>query len=153
MKVSKVLEAIKEELAKPLPEPRVVTTKKRKGKTMAKKAKSKVEDEELDRDETDEDGGDEGDEDEAPAKKSKKAAKGKDKGKGKGKAAKSAKKSKGDDDEGGISIQDLAEEAGINAQSARVKLREAEVSKPAGGRWRWKEGSKDLKAARKALGL
>lgn len=118
---------------------------------MAKKAKKVEEDDEdTGRDESDEDEGDEDDEEEeAPkAKKGKKAAKA---AKG-GKSAKKSKSKNGDDD-GGVSIQDLAEEAGINAQSARVKLRDAELGKPDGGRWRWKEGSKDLKAARKALGL
>lgn len=105
---------------------------------MAKKAKKPVDEdiEDQDEDETEEDG----DEEEAP--KAKKA---------KGKASKKAAKS--DDDEGFVTIGDLAEEAGINAQSARVKLREAEVDKPEGGRWRWKDGSKSLKAARKAIGL
>lgn len=150
MKMSKVLEAIQKELKKPLPEPRVVVTKKEKTK-MAKKAKKAVEDDEdTGRDESDEDEGDEDDEEEeeAPkAKKSKKAAKS-------SKPAKSSKKAaKSNGDDGGVSIQELAEEAGINAQSARVKLRDAELGKPDGGRWRWKDGSKDLKAARKALGL
>lgn len=139
MKLSQVLEDIKEELKKPLPEPRVVSTKAKRKTKMAKKAK-KPKDEEIedtDEDETEEDG----DEDEKPAKKGKK-----------GKAAKKAK-SKDDDEDDRVSIEDLAEEAGINAQSARVKLREAELEKPEGGRWRWPEGSKGLKAARKAIGL
>lgn len=54
--------------------------------------------------------------------------------------------------EGMISIAQLASEAEITAQSARVKLRGAEVERPE-GRWLWKTGSSSLKAARKALGL
>lgn len=144
MKVSTVLEGIAEELKKPLPEPRVVPTKTKRKAKMAKKAnKPKDEDiEDQDEDETEEDG----DEDEAP--KSKKAKKG-----GKDKKAKKKAKSEDDEDDGKVSIEDLAEEAGINAQSARVKLREAEMEKPDGGRWRWPDGSKGLKQARKALGL
>ena len=149
MKLSKVLDAIQEEFKKPLPAPRVVQPKKRKRK-MAKKAKHDRDDEDEDLDEGAEDEGadDEGDEEEAPKpkKKAKKDKAGK-KDKGKKKAAKS------DGDEGFVTLQDLADEAEIEPQSARVKLREAELSKPEGGRWRWKEGSKDLKAARKAVGL
>lgn len=144
MKLSKILESIREELKKPLPEPRVVLVqpkRKRKAK-MGKKAKK------LEEDMDDETGAEEGEEsgdeeDEAPAK-SKKSKKSKDKAK---KAAKS------DDDEGFVTIGELAEEAEIEPQSARVKLREAELERPEGGRWRWKEGSKALKAARKAVGL
>jgi hypothetical protein len=116
---------------------------------MAKKAKKGAEvelDEDLDEGAEDESE----DEDEAPAKKAKgkKAAKS-----AKGNGKKAAKSDDSDEDDGYISIGDLAEEAEINAQSARVKLREAELDKPEGGRWRWKDGSKALKAARKALGL
>lgn len=134
MKVSKILEAIREEFKKPLPDPRAVPPQKER--KMGKKAKKLEED--RDEDDT-EDSGEEA-EDEAP--KSKKAKKGKVK-----KAAKS------DDDEGYVTIGDLAEEAELEPQTARVKLREAELEKPEGGRWRWKEGSKALKAARKALDL
>lgn len=115
---------------------------------MAKKAKKSVEDEDLedeDEESEDEDTEDDEDEDEDDEPKGKK---GKSKSKDKGK-----KKAKSKSDDGTVSIQDLADEAGINAQSARVKLREAELDKPEGGRWVWKDGSKDLKAARKALGL
>jgi len=124
---------------------------------MAKKAAPQVDDEEdEDLDEEVDEAEDEGDEDEdeAPAPKSK--SKGKKAAKpAKGKAAKSAKKSKsnGDDDEGFVTLQDLASEAEIEPQSARVKLRDSDLEKPEGGRWRWKEGSKALKDARKALGL
>lgn len=54
--------------------------------------------------------------------------------------------------EGMVSIAELAEEAEITAQSARVKLRTSEVERPE-GRWLWKKGSSSLKEARKALGL
>lgn len=114
---------------------------------MAKKAKKAVEELDEDLDEGAEDESeDEGDEDEAPAKSKKAKAKGKAK-------AKSKAKDDSDEDDGFVSIGDLAEEAEIAPQSARVKLREAELPKPEGGRWRWAEGSKALKAARKALGL
>lgn len=54
--------------------------------------------------------------------------------------------------DGMISIAQLAEEAEITPQSARVKLRSSDVNRPE-GRWLWKKGSGDLKAARKVLGL
>lgn len=141
MKLSKVLDAIKEELSKPLPDPRVVQPKAKKEKRMAKKSKPEVDEEELDEEEEAEDE----DEEEAPKpKKGKKAAK----------PAKKAKKGKDEDsDDGFVTLQDLAEEAEIEPQSARVKLRESDLEKPEGGRWRWKDGSKDLKAVRKVLGL
>lgn len=109
-----------------------------------KKLDEDVDDE---RDEAEDEGDEDEGEDEAPkkAKKSKKA-KGKDK-------KKSKSKDDDDSDEGYVTIGDLAEEAEIEPQSARVKLREAELEKPEGGRWRWKEGSKALKEARKAIGL
>lgn len=114
---------------------------------MAKKAKKGHEDEELDEDLEDEDKDEDEEEDEKPSKKSKSKDKGKSKGKDK------AKKAAKSDDDDLVTVEALAEEAGINAQSARVKFREAELPKPDGGRWRWPEGSKALKAARKALGL
>jgi hypothetical protein len=54
--------------------------------------------------------------------------------------------------EGHTSVAQLAEEAEITPQSARVKLRTSEVERPE-GRWVWKNGSSALKAARKILGL
>lgn len=111
---------------------------------MAKKAKKGNEDEDRDEDLEDEDQDESEDEDEEEAPKPKKAKKGKDKGK---------KKAKDEDDEGYVTVEELAEEAEMNAQSARVKLRDAELEKPEGGRWKWKEDSKALKAARKVLGL
>ena len=54
--------------------------------------------------------------------------------------------------EGHTSVAQLAEEAEITPQSARVKLRTSEAERPE-GRWVWKNGSQALKAARKVLGL
>jgi hypothetical protein len=54
--------------------------------------------------------------------------------------------------EGHISVAQLADEAEITAQSARVKLRASEIERPE-GRWVWPEGSKALKKAREILGL
>jgi hypothetical protein len=54
--------------------------------------------------------------------------------------------------DGFVSIAQLAEEAEITPQSARVKLRSSDVERPE-GRWLWKSGSSQLKAARKVLGL
>lgn len=54
--------------------------------------------------------------------------------------------------EGFISVAQLADEAEITPQSARVKLRTAEVARPE-GRWLWKKGSSGLKEVRKILGL
>ena len=59
---------------------------------------------------------------------------------------------KPESDEGLVTVAALAEEAGISPQSARVKLRAAELDRGE-GRWKWEEGSKQLKAARKVLGL
>jgi hypothetical protein len=55
-------------------------------------------------------------------------------------------------DENVVTLAQLAEEADIAPQSARVKLREAEVERPE-GRWQWAVGSKALKEARKVIGL
>lgn len=88
------------------------------------------------------------------AKKVKKAeaaeetSKAKKKAKSNGKTNGHAEKS----DDGLITIADLAAEAEISPQSARVKLRAAELDRGE-GRWKWEEGSKALKAARKVLGL
>lgn len=54
--------------------------------------------------------------------------------------------------EGLVTVADLAEEAKISPQSVRVKLRAAELDRGE-GRWKWEEGSKALKQARKVLGL
>lgn len=64
----------------------------------------------------------------------------------------SAKKEAAESDEGLITVAALAEEAQISPQSARVKLRAAELDRGE-GRWKWEEGSKGLKEARKVLGL
>jgi hypothetical protein len=54
--------------------------------------------------------------------------------------------------EGYITLTELAAERGIQAQLARLWVKRCELPKPADG-WMWKEGSRDLKRARKALGL
>lgn len=55
-------------------------------------------------------------------------------------------------EDGLITVAELAEEAGISPQSARVKLRAAELDRGE-GRWKWEPNSKGLKSARKVLGL
>ena len=89
------------------------------------------------------------------AKKVKKAEADESKGKKAKKAAKPngiSGSGKAESDDGLITVAQLAEEAEISPQSARVKLRAAELDRGE-GRWKWEEGSKSLKAARKALGL
>jgi ABC-type Na+ efflux pump permease subunit len=54
--------------------------------------------------------------------------------------------------EGYVGIAELASEAEITAQSARVKLRSSDIERP-DGRWLWPAGSKGLKKAREILGL
>lgn len=54
--------------------------------------------------------------------------------------------------DGLIQLKELAKEAKVSPTSARVKLRGADVESDA-GRWAWKKGSSNYKAARKALGL
>lgn len=56
------------------------------------------------------------------------------------------------DVEGMVKLSTLATEAKISTQRARQKLRAAELDR-GDGRWSWKEGSRDLAAARKALGI
>lgn len=51
-----------------------------------------------------------------------------------------------------VSLADLAKEFKLAPQSARVKLRNADLSPPEGSRWSWKKGSKELKLARDVLG-
>ena len=117
--IGKRIEAIKEELKKPIPPP--LTTKEKK--SMAKKA---------------------------PKKSAKKGAAKKTS------AKKSSAKKKGGkkkDTEGQVSLATLADKAGISGQAARQKLRAADIERVEGSRWSWKEGSKGLKAAKKALGL
>ncbi len=62
-----------------------------------------------------------------------------------------ARKQKADDD--GVTLLALAKEANLSGQVARKKLRDAGITREAGGRWSWGPKSKGLKAARKALGL
>lgn len=118
---------------------------KREVKKVAKKVK-KVEAEEAE-------------ETAAPAKKGGKAAKKVVKAekaeKANGKAAKKGEgESRGPQEvpDGHVSVAQLAEEAEITAQSARVKLRASDIERPE-GRWVWPEGSKALKKAREILGL
>ncbi len=67
------------------------------------------------------------------------------------KTAKATKPAK-PDAEGMVKLSTLATEAKISTQRARQKLRAAELDR-GDGRWSWKEGSRDLAAARKALGI
>lgn len=76
--------------------------------------------------------------------KTKAKAKAKSTGKTNGHAEKS--------EDGLITVAALAQEAGISPQSARVKLRAAELDRGE-GRWKWEADSKSLKSARKVLGL
>lgn len=73
----------------------------------------------------------------------------------KGEEAEAKKSRKGKKEANGsenlVHLADLASEAKITTQSARKKLRVAEIERT--GRWAWEEGSKALKDARKALGL
>lgn len=49
-------------------------------------------------------------------------------------------------------LSELCEELGIEPRAARVKLRKAEnLEKGEGGRWAWRNGSKELGAVRKFL--
>jgi len=96
---------------------------------------------------------------ETSSKKGKKSAKKVDKVEAKGKEKAKAKKngngeSRGPQEvpEGHVSVAQLADEAEITAQSARVKLRASDIERPE-GRWVWPEGSKALKKAREILGL
>ncbi len=85
----------------------------------------------------------------------KKAEKEESNGKADAKAKKNGKAAKADKDEdsndGMITLADLAGEAKISGAAARRKIRAAELERD--GRWAWKDGSKSLKTARKALGL
>ena len=108
--VAKRVEAIRDELLKPIPEHMA-----QKEKPMAERKK--------------------------PASKKKPAAK-----------RKPAKKTSNSDDNI-VSLADLADEAGISAQSARQKLRAAEIERPEGKRWGWTPKSKELTKVRKVLGL
>ena len=125
MKLSKLVEEIERELQKPLPSPRI-EHKPRRVKRKKRKEKSEM----------------------AKKKVSKKKLSAKEE-----KSTKKSKKVSNGSEDGYVTVADLAEEAGIGPQAARVKLREAEVPRDGEARWRWKEGSKSLKAARKALGI
>lgn len=84
-----------------------------------------------------------------PAKKKVKKG-GKKVAKKEGKKASSSKSDKSDKNV--VRLKDLAKQAKLTEAVARKKLRDADV--PRGeGRWSWELGSKNLKTARKALGL
>ena len=53
--------------------------------------------------------------------------------------------------EGMVSLAALADELGILPGALRRKLRGADLTKPEGSGWMWKEGSKDLDKVRKML--
>ena len=55
--------------------------------------------------------------------------------------------------EGCVTLTQLARERGIQAQLARLWLKDAGIKKPLGGRWVWKEDSQVLTRVRKALWL
>ena len=109
--VAKRVDAIREELHKPIPEHLAQT--KEKAKMAERKPRKKK----------------------APAKK------------------RPAKKTNSGGDDNIVSLADLADEAGISAQSARQKLRNAEIERPEGKRWGWTPKSKELTKVRKVLGL
>ena len=113
--IKKAADAIKEEMAKPLPE-HTTTTKEKKVATKKKGKASKK-------------------------KVSKKVVK------------KTSKKVSKKSEDGGVTLATLAAEEKITGQKARQKLRAAGIERAEGSRWSWKDGSKDLKAVRKALGL
>lgn len=54
--------------------------------------------------------------------------------------------------EGFVTLTQLASERGIQAQLARIWVKNAGIKKP-GERWQWKEGSRELKNVRRALEL
>jgi hypothetical protein len=54
--------------------------------------------------------------------------------------------------EGYVTLTELASERGIQAQLARLWVARANIAKP-DSRWWWKEGGRELKRVRKALGL
>ena len=65
---------------------------------------------------------------------------------------KGAKKKTTSRSEDGTTLAELADEADISGQSARKKLRDAGIEREKGSRWIF-TSAKELKAARKALGL
>lgn len=79
---------------------------------------------------------------EAPAKAAKKSAK---------VESKSAP-AKEKDNDGSVTLADLAAEAKISPAAARRKVRATEIER-GDGRWAWAQGSKALKTVREALGL
>jgi len=53
--------------------------------------------------------------------------------------------------EGYVTLPQLAAQLNMQAQLARLWVKAAGIKKPADGRWRWKEGSRELSRVRKAL--
>ena len=123
--IKKATDAIREEMKKPIPEHQPQEEKKMATKKKSKKKKSRK-----------------------VAKKGA-AKKVNKKVKKKGGAKKARKQKKSVD---GTTLAELAEEAGISGQKARQKLRSAGVEREKGSRWVF-TNAKELKAARKALGL
>ena len=109
-----VLEEVKQDLLKPVPEHNAPSKEKKMAKKVEKKGKAEVEE------------------------------KTKSKSKAKSKPAKA-------DEDGNVTLAELASEAGISAAAARRKVRATEIERD--GRWAFKEGSKQLKTVREALGI
>ena len=123
--IAKSIEAIREELKKPIPDSLTMKEKKMAKKTSKKKGSAKKS---------------------ATKRTGKKSTAKKKTGK-----KSEGKKSKSSSDE--ITLTELADEAKISGQKARQKLRAAGIEREDGKRWSWSKSSKALKAARKALGL
>jgi hypothetical protein len=68
------------------------------------------------------------------------------------KPEKKASKKVEKEDDGMVTLADLAAEAKIGGAAARRKIRASEMERGE-GRWAWPEGSKQLRTARAALGL
>lgn len=54
---------------------------------------------------------------------------------------------------GYVTLTQLAAERKIQPQLARLWVKHVDIKKPAGRRWAWKDGSRELARVRKALGL
>lgn len=110
-------------------------------------------DDDEDEDEPESDGSEDEGADESPKPKKKKGSKKVKKGSKKSsKSEKSESKSSKTESKDVVRLKDLAKQAKLTEAVCRKKLRDADV--PRGeGRWSWNLGSRELKAARKALGL
>lgn len=69
------------------------------------------------------------------------------------KKSKKGKKEKESNGSEVVTLADLAKDAEITTAAARRKLRAAKLDRGDGGRWEWKAGSRDYKAACEALDL